>query len=164
MNLQPVFATRGDLTVVGLAQPFRRSEGLDRPAVRRRFEPFIGRIPDRIGTHTLGINEVVDMAAGDRLYAAAVEVREFGGLPDGLFGRENPYYRALEGGRFAIFPVPLAGGDISAELRRAGDFIYGTWVQESEAELRAWYDFEYYGARFDPATFTGEVSIWVPVR
>ena len=164
VNLQPVFATRGDLTVVGLAQPYRRSDAFDRLAVRRRFEPFIGRIPDRIGTHPLGINEVLDMAAGDRFYAPAVEVREFGGLPDGLFGPENPYCRVLEGGRFAIFPVPLAGGDVSAELRRACDFIYGTWVQESGAQLRSWYDFEYYGARFDPATLTGEVSIWVPVR
>ena len=164
MKLQPVFTTRGNLTVVGLAQPFRRSEALDRPAVRRRFEPFIERIPDRIGAHTLGINEVVDMAAGDMVYAAAVEVREFGDLPDGLFGPEKQYCKLLEGGRFAVFSFPLAGGDIAADFRRAYDYIYGTWVGESGVQLRAWYDFEYYDDRFDPATLTGEVAIWVPVR
>ena len=158
------FATRGDLIAVGLAQPFRRGEGLDGPAVWRRFAPYIGQIPDRIGLHTLGINEVVDMAAGDLIYAPAVEVSQIGNLPDALFGREKPYWKVLEGGRFAIFTVRLAGGDVAAEFRRAYDHIYGTWVPESGAELRAWYDFEYYDDRFDPETFTGEVSIWVPVQ
>lgn len=162
--MQPVFTTRGDITVVGLAQPFRGGEGLDGPAVWRRFEPFIDRIPQRIGTHTLGINEVEDMAAGDLVYAPAVEASEIGDLPEALFGPEKPYCKILEGGRFAVFSFPLAGGDIAGEFRRVYDFIYGVWVQESGVGLRAWYDFEYYGSRFDPATFTGEVAIWVPVR
>lgn len=162
--MQPVFATRGDIPVVGLTQPFRGSQGLDGPAVWQRFEPLIDRIPHRIGSHTLGINEVEDMAAGDLLYAPAVEVSEIGNLPDALFGPEQPYCRVLEGGRFAIFSFPLAGGDIAAEFRRAYDFIYGAWVQESGVDLRARYDFEYYGDRFDPAALAGEAAIWVPVR
>jgi len=158
------FTNRGDIPVVGLAQPFRRSEGLDGPAVWRRFEPYIGQIPGRVGTHTLGINEVVDMAAGDLVYAPAVEVSEIGGLPDAVFGLEKPYCRVLEGGRFAIFTFRLAGGDVAAQFRRACDHVYGSWVPESGAELRAWYDVEHYDDRFDPETRTGEVSIWVPVR
>lgn len=161
--MQPAFTNRGDITVVGLAQPFRRGEGLDGPAVWRRFEPFIERIPNRIGSHTLGINEVVDMAAGDLVYAPAVEVSEIGDLPDELFGPDKLFKKVLEGGRFAAFSFPLAGGDVAAEFRNAYDFIYGTWVPESGLQLRAWYDFEYYDDRFDPATQTGEVSIWVPV-
>ncbi len=142
---------------VGLAQPFRRGEGLDGPSVWRRFEPFVEHIPNRIGTHTLGINEVADMAAGDMVYAPAVEVSAFEDLPDELLGK------VLDGGRFAIFSFSLSGSDTAAEFRRAYDFIYGTWVQESGAQLRSRYDFEYYGDRFDPATLSGEVSIWVPV-
>ena len=155
--MNPTFATRPDLPIVGLAQPFRRGEGLDGPAVWRRFRPFVEHIPNRVGTHTFGLNEVVDMEAGELIYAPAVEVSEIGDLPDELFGK------VLEGGLFAVFAFPLVGDDIGAEFRRAYDFIYGAWVQEKRSCLRAWYDFEYYDERFDPATLTGEASIWVPV-
>ena len=155
--MNPAFTTRGDIAVVGLAQPFRKSEGLDGPAVWRRFRPFIERIPNRVGDRTFGLNEVVDMEAGELIYAPAVEVSEIGDLPEALFGK------VLEGGRFAVFAFPLAGGDIGADFRRAYDFIYGEWAQQDGVCLWASYDFEVYDERFDPATLTGEVSIWVPV-
>ena len=156
--MNPTFTTRRDIAVVGLAQPFRKSEGVDGPAVWRRFRPFVDRIPNRAGSHTLGLNEIVDMEAGELIYAPAVEVSAIGDLPDELFGK------ILEGGRFAVFAFPLAGGDIGADFRRAYDFIYGEWAQQSGACLRAWYDFEFYDDRFDPATLSGEAEIWVPVE
>lgn len=161
--MTPTFTTRPDIRIVGLAQPFRRGGALDGPGVWRRFRPFIERIPNRVGTHTLGLNEVADMAAGDMVYAPAVEVSEFGGLPDNLAGPDQLVAKTLEGGRFAVFAVPLSGGDIGAEFRRAYDFIYGAWAQRDDACLRAYYDFEYYDARFDPETLSGEAAIWVPV-
>ena len=155
--MQPTFTTRRDIAVVGLAQPFRKSERVDGPAVRRRFRPFMERIPNRVGDHTFGLNEVVDIDVGELIYAPAVEVSAIGELPDELFGK------ILEGGRFAVFAFPLAGGDIGAEFRGAYDFIYGEWAQQNGACLRARYDFEVYDERFDPATLTGEASIRVPV-
>ena len=155
--MHPAFTTHGDIPAVGLAQPFRKSEGVDGPAVWRRFRPFVERIPNCVRDHTFGLNEVVDMEAGELIYAPAVEVSAVGDLPEALFGK------VLEGGRFAVFAFPLAGGDIGAEFRRAYDFIYGEWAQQNGACLRARYDFEVYDERFDPATLTGEVSIWVPV-
>ena len=156
--MKPTFTTRGDIRVVGLAQPFQKSEGVDGPAVWRRFRPFVERIPNRAGSHTYGVNEVVDMEAGELVYAPAVEVSAIGDLPDELFGK------VLEGGRFAVFTFSLAGGDIGANFRRAYDFIYGEWAQQNGACLRARYDFELYDERFDPATLTGEAAIWVPVE
>ena len=156
--LTPTFTTRADIPIVGLAQPFKKSEGLDGPAVWRRFRPFVERIPNRVGDHTFGLNEVVDIDVGELIYAPAVEVSAIGDLPDELFGK------ILEGGRFAVFAFPLAGGDIGADFRRAYDFIYGEWAQQSGACLRAWYDFEFYDDRFDPATLSGEAEIWVPVE
>ena len=161
--MTPTFTTRPDIRIVGLAQPFRRGGALDGPAVWRRFRPFIERIPNRVGSHTLGLNEVVDMAAGELVYAPAVEVSEFGELPDGPAGPDKLFGKTLEGGRFAVFAVPLSGGDIGAEFRSAYDFIYGAWAQRDDVRLRAYYDFEYYDARFDPETLSGEASIWVPV-
>ena len=152
------FTTRRDIAVVGLAQPFRKSEGVDGPAVSWRFRPFVERIPNRVGAHTFGINEVVDMDVGELIYAPAVEVSAIGELPDELFSR------VLEGGRFAVFAFPLAGGDIGADFRRAYDFIYGEWAQQNGACLRARYDFELYDERFDPVTLSGEAEIWVPVE
>ena len=156
--LTPTFTTRADIPIVGLAQPFKKSEGLDGPAVWRRFRPFVERIPNCVGDHTFGLNEVVDTEAGELIYAPAVEVSAIGDLPDELFSK------VLEGGRFAVFAFPLAGGDIGADFRRAYDFIYGEWAQQSGACLRAWYDFEVYDERFDPATLSGEAEIWVPVE
>ena len=161
--MTPTFTTRPDINIVGLAQPFRRGGVLDGPAVWRRFGPYIERIPNRVGTHTFGINEVVDMAAGELVYAPAVEVSDFGGLPDGLFGPDKLFKKTLEGGRFAVFAVPFSGGDIGAEFRRVYDFIYGAWAEENRSRLRAFYDFEFYDERFDPETLSGEASIWVPV-
>lgn len=155
--MTPTFTTRPDINIVGLAQPFRRGGVLDGPAVWRRFGPYIERIPNRVGSHTFGLNEVVDMVAGELVYAPAVEVSEIDDLPDGLFGK------TLEGGRFAVFAVPLSGGDIGAEFRRVYDFIYGAWAEENRPRLRAFYDFEVYDERFDPETLSGEASIWVPV-
>ena len=71
--LTPTFTTRADIPIVGLAQPFKKSEGVDGPAVWRRFRPFVDRIPNQAGSHTLGLNEVVDMEAGELIYAPAVE-------------------------------------------------------------------------------------------
>ncbi len=155
--LTPTFATRPDIRIVGLAQPFKKSEGVDGPAVWRRFRPSMDCIPNRVGFHTFGLNQVVDMAAGELVYAPAVEVSVIGDLPDELFGK------TLEGGRFAVFAFPLDGGDIGTEFRRAYDFIYGAWAKKNRSCLRAWYDLEVYDDRFDPETLTGEVSIWVPV-
>ena len=128
--MRPTFTTRSDIPIVGLAQPFRKSEGVDGPAVWRRFRPFADRIPNRVGSHTLGLNEVVDMEAGELIYAPAVEVSAIGDLPDELFGPGKLFSRVLEGGRFAVFAFPLAGGDIGADFRRAYDFIYGEWAQQ----------------------------------
>ena len=50
--LTPTFTTRADIPIVGLAQPFKKSEGLDGPAVWRRFRPFVERIPNRVGDRT----------------------------------------------------------------------------------------------------------------
>ncbi len=155
--MHPTFTTRGDIPIVGLAQPFRKGGGLDGPAVWRRFRPFVERIPNRVGTHTFGLNEIVDMEAGELIYAPAVEVSDLGDLPEELFGK------TLERGRFAVFAFQLAGGDIGGEFRRAYDFIYGAWAQKNRACLRAWYDLEVYDERFDPETLSGEASIWVPV-
>ena len=161
--LTPTFTTRADIRIVGLAQPFQRGGALDGPGVWRRFRPYIERIPNRVGSHALGLNEVVDMAAGALVYAPAVEVSDFGSLPDEPVGPDILVRKTLEGGRFAVFAVPLSGGDIGAEFRRAYDFIYGAWAQRDGVRLRAYYDFEYYDERFEPETLSGEVSIWVPV-
>ena len=162
--MKPTCTARGDILIVGLAEPFRKSEGVDGPAVWRRFRKFVERIPNRVGSHTLGLNEVADMDAGELIYAPAVEVSAIGYLADGLFGSEKLFGKVLEGGRFVVFAFPLAGGDIGAEFRRAYDFIYGEWAQQNGASLRARYDFEVYDERFDPATLSGEAEIWVPVE
>ena len=163
-TMEPTFVERDDLKVVGLAQPFKAKEGVDGPSVWRRFRPLIEQIPHRVGNHTFGLSEVVDKALGDHVYAPAVEVSDLGDAAElaalekiGLFGKE------LKGGTFAVFTHTLSSPDIGKELRHAYHYIYGTWVEKSHTELRAWYDFEYYDGRFDNVTLSGAVDIWIPV-
>ena len=149
---------RDDITVVGLAQPFNVNKGdVDGPAVWRRFAPHMDQIANRLGTHALGVCEVVDQKAGDFVYSPAVEVSAVTDLHDDLFAK------VLKGGRFAVFNVKLTNSDIAAEIRRTYQYIYGPWVDENRSCLRDWFDFEYYDERFDRATLTGQVDIWVPV-
>jgi AraC family transcriptional regulator len=158
LTMTPQFKEHGNITFVGLREDAAPKVAVDGPSVWRRFRPLIDKIPHRRGTHTLGVIEVIDKDAGAFAYSAAVEVERIGKLPPGLTGKTLP------GGRFAVFTHKLASRDIGGELRRTFGYIYGTWVPNSGAKLRAHYDLELYNERFDNKTISGEVDIWVPVK
>jgi AraC family transcriptional regulator len=158
LTMTPRFTERGDIIVVGLRQDANMKAGVDGPNVWRQFRPLIDKIPHRRGKHAFGVVEVSDKQAGAVAYSAAVEVERLGKLAPGLAGKTLP------GGRFAVFTCKLASCDIGGELKRTFGYIYGTWVPNSGAKLRASYDLELYDERFDPKTISGEVDIWVPVR
>ncbi len=154
----PDYRERDDITVVGLAHPFNVNKGgVDGPAVWRRFAPHMDQIANRLGTHVLGVCEAVDQKAGDFVCSPAVEVSAATDLHDDLLAR------VLKGGCFAVFNVNLANSDIAEEIRRTCQYIYGSWADENRSRLRDRFDFEYYDERFDRATLTGEMDIWVPV-
>lgn len=158
VTMEPTYTERGDIKLVGLCEgPYIRA-GVDGPGLWRRFRPFIDAVPHRRGTHTLGAIEVLDKTAGAFAYTAAVEVSRIAAVPKGLVAKTLP------GGRFAVFTHKLATRDIGGELRRTFGYIYGTWVPNSRAKLRALYDLELYDHRFDNKTISGEVEIWVPVK
>jgi len=163
VTMKPNFIEHGDISFVGLREEAEPKTRVDGPALWRRFVPLMDKIPHRRGMHTLGVIEVVDKDAGAFAYSAAVEVeraalKRTAKLPDGLVANTLP------GGRFAVFTHKLASRDIGGELTRTLGYIYGTWVPNSGAKLRAYYDLEVYDERFDPATISGEVDIWVPVK
>lgn len=157
ITMQPTFTERGDIHIVGLREPVDKEAGGDGTPVWRAFRSRIGDIRHRTGCHAYGVVEVGDKVAGEFAYWAGVEVDRTDDVPDGLTSI------TLTGGRFAVFTVKLAGGDIGAELKRTFKYIYGTWVPKAGAKLRAYYDLEVYDEHFDPQTLTGEVDIWVPV-
>ncbi len=157
ITMEPTFITHGDIRFVGLTDTIGPDHDADGPSVWRRFHPWIPKIAHRLPDHTLGVIEVIDKETGTFAYSAAVEVDRLDDVPEGLTGK------TLAGGRFAVFTHTLASPDIGAELKRTFQYIYGTWVPRTGAKLRAWYDLEYYDHRFDPATMSGEVDIWIPV-
>jgi AraC family transcriptional regulator len=163
VTMEPKFIDHGDISFVGLREEAEPNKRVDGPSLWRRFRPLMARIPQRHGKHTLGVIEVIDKDAGAFAYSAAVEVERdavtrAAKLPDGLVGK------TLTGGRFAVFTHKLASREIGGELTRTLGYIYGTWVPNSGVKLRAYYDLEVYDERFDPATISGEVDIWVPVK
>jgi AraC family transcriptional regulator len=158
LTVEPKYIEHDDIHFVGLRQETHPREVADGPGVWRRFRPFIENIRHRRGSHALGVIEVVDKEAGVFAYSAAIEVDRIAQVPRGLAAKTLP------GGRFAVFTLKLASRDIGGELRRAFGYIYGTWVPNSGAKLRAYYDLEVYDDRFDSKTISGEVDIWVPVK
>lgn len=94
-----------------------------------------------------------DMAAQRFEYMTAIEVPTFDGLAEAI-GRMR-----VPAARYAVFEHH---GSI-ATLRTTWDAILHSWYPASGERDAGTPDFERYDARFDPATGTGTVEIWVPV-
>lgn len=157
LTMKPKIVEHGDIVIAGLAQPFHTDDGVDGPALWRRFRGVADQLPNQVGGHYFGVSEVVDLATGRFCYSVAIEMSEACEVPEPFFTK------TLSGGRFAVFTCRLATTDIAAELKRSYRYIYGTWRESSGMKLRDYYDFEYYDDRFDRVALTGEVDIWLPV-
>jgi AraC family transcriptional regulator len=69
--------------------------------------------------------------------------------------------KTVDGGRYARF---IHCGPVS-EIGKTMDYIWGTWLPRSGEEPdRERNDFERYDARFDPATMSGEIEIYLPLK
>ena len=85
---------------------------------------------------------------------AARPVDSLDDIPDGMVGRTVPE------GSYAVFTHV---GRLDT-LGRTMNYIYGSWVPNSGYELRPGPDLELYDDRFDPASETSEMDIYIPVK
>ena len=67
--------------------------------------------------------------------------------------------------QYAVFTHKISDKNLGKDLPRTFDFIFGTWLPNSEYQLAPAPDFELYDpARFNPKTLSGEIDIYVPVQ
>ena len=86
---------------------------------------------------------------------AAVEVNDIDNVPEGMESH------SLSGGKYAVF---IHKGTWSA-FYQTSQYIFGTWLPESEFELDDREHFEIMGEKyFGPDDPNSEEEVWVPIR
>lgn len=155
--LFPTFIERNDIHLVGLTVPLDAGGSPEIPDLWEKFRPLEAAVDGRIEGTYYGVVELSDRTDGSFDYTVAVEVPAPVAPPEGMVAKR------LAGGRFAVFSHVCAGGPIGPGLQQTMRMIHGEWVRMTRTPLRDYYDLEVYDSRFDPATLTGEIAIWIPV-
>jgi AraC family transcriptional regulator len=156
-NFVPLEAPRFEdgrvVLVAGLGERYTFDTNQGIPFLWQRFVPYIGHIAGQVGHATYGVCCNMD-GNGSFEYIAGVEVREFADLPPELRRIRIPKQR------YAIF----SHRDHVSALRLTVYTIWNKWLPASGYELADSPDFEFYGDKFDGATGTGTVEIWLPIK
>lgn len=156
-TMEPRIVTKPAFKAVGLAGQFAADATDGIPALWERFGAYDGEIENPLGSHYLGL--CFGGQDDDLTYVAAREVTDLEKLPDGLVGHE------VEAQTYAVFTIGLTEDEpIGKQMGRAHRHIWDNWLPSSDYAFAEAPDFEHYDERFDPATKTGEIDIYIPVR
>lgn len=139
------------MEIAGLSAHFDPSDTTRIPALWRRFAPYIGRVPGQVGHASYGVMYIDD--AGEMAYLSGIEVAEGITLPTGFVQLRVP------SGRYAVF---LYRGYVHA-IRDAWSEILDQWLPASGYALPRGPSLERYDERFDVATGSGEIELWLPL-
>lgn len=154
VTMEPVIKEKESFMVVGMQEDFTHKTSCNIPKLWDRFAPSMESVPNRKGTHFLGVCEGNPDNINDEnfLYMAAVEVDSLDDLPEGMEGKQIPK------SSYAVFTHK---GSL-AKLGETSNYIWGSWLPKSGYKYGA-IDFELYDDRFNPATMDGELDIYVPI-
>lgn len=114
----------------------------------------LGPPPGRLGTNAYGVICGADPAAETFEYLCGFEVAALEPVP-----REYGRMR-VPAQRYAVFEHV---GHVST-LHTLWERIWGEWLPRSGHQSANTPDFERYDERFDPATGSGLVEVWIPVQ
>ena len=155
--MEPKIVTKTEFKVVGMRY-YGDNRNNEIKALWDRFFPKIQDIEHRVNPE---ISYGVCYPAEDETensefeYIAAVEVNDFGEVPEGMIGKTVPARK------YAVFTHKGSVDRISETYK----YIYGTWQPKSDCELVKSPDFEYYDARFDPDNQeASELDIYIPIQ
>lgn len=153
MLSEPRVEMRGPIQVAGIARTYRCDGPNDIPGQWQKLAPFIGRVPAQQGHIAYGVGTGMVGNSESYQYLAGVAVNDTAKLPEGFTSvmiPERTY--AVFTHRGGAQDTPRSMGAILSEhlprmgLKPADDMI------------------ESYDERFDPATASGEIEIWIPVK
>ena len=153
---QPVrFQDSEAMVFAGLAESYSPATVGEIPKLWQRFVPWLGSIPNQLGTDTYGVVSATRADGSSFDYLAGVRIGDGNGLP-----QEFAQFAAPEQ-TYAVF---RHYGPVS-ELASTCHAVWTAWLPRSGFDAAATPDFiEVYGDRFDPQAGAGEVEIWLPVR
>lgn len=164
--MQPIIKRLDELTVIGLAATFisiRSPEANNFEVIPALWDRLIGRIdeiPGRREHVSLGLccplpPQIERSHPDEFYYIAGFPVDATGPVPDGMV------MRRVAAGRYAMFTHRGPLGELGATV----DYIYGTWMPTAKREPgnHDRPDIEWYDERFDPASTTSEIDIYVPI-
>lgn len=153
-NFQPDRIAEGRAMLLGgLRRPHAFRTAQETMAAQWQAFQAMGMPPGRQGTAAYGVICGADPAAETMEYMTGVEVASLAELPP-EYGRMR-----VPPQRYAVF---THRGHTST-LRETWDAIW-RWLPGSGYASAQTPDFEIYDDRFDPATGTGEIEIWVPIQ
>jgi AraC family transcriptional regulator len=156
-SMEPRIVRKPAFHVVGMEGRFTPATTSRIPELWDRFVSGpIATVAHRRGQHTLGVCIEVDPGTIEQegfSYMAGVEVERIDHVPPGLIAITIPE------SEYAVF---THSGHIS-RLPDTVKQVWGEWLPASPHTRVAAPDFEFYDERFDPATGSGEVDIYVPI-
>lgn len=155
---EPRMEDRNALLVAGLMKPFKADEMTEIPLLWRELMPQLGKIPGQVDRKAYGVVYNLKNAAGFA-YLAGVEVSAASNIPDELNVVRIPDLS------YAVF---RHAGHVST-LKDTVSAIWNEWMPASGLNVSQTDDempdiLEQYGEGFDPATGTGDIEVWVPIK
>jgi AraC family transcriptional regulator len=149
----PRFEKAQPFCVAGLAERCSNETSAGIPAQWQRFQPYLGNIPGQVGKVAYGVVYNGD-DQGNVDYLCGVEVSDYSDVPAELSRVRIPE------NRYAVF----SHRDHISTIRRTFNTIWSKWFPESGHEPADAPFFERYDERFNPATGSGGLEIWVPLK
>jgi AraC family transcriptional regulator len=156
---QPRFEEPGVLMLAGLAKRYTSDKLALLPIQWSELRSQLGFFHGRLGNKAYGVWNDVISGGPVFTYFAGVAVGEFSPIHPSL-----SRYR-IRPQRYAVFTHRGNAGDI----RRTAEAAVGQWLPKSGREhARPDPDapdfLEVYGETFDPATGSGDIEVWLPVK
>lgn len=127
------------------------------PKLWQEFTPYIQKIPSRVdSSQCFGVEIYTDSFMKNKHwhYMTAVEVSSLDNIP------VLTVAKTLPPNLYAVFTHRGA----SDTIPKSFDYIYSQWLPNSDYEIAAPYDFEFYDERFKNGGEDSELDIYLPVR
>lgn len=142
-----------EMVIAGHNKSYSRDTVQGIPQQWERFAPLIGQVPGQMGSTSYGVTWSMNPDCTFE-YLTGVEIADPTQLPDELNSVR------LASRRYAVLTHK---GHVS-RLQTTFDTIFSKWVPDCGLAVAKAPCFERYTSKFDPATGTGEVEIWIPLE
>lgn len=155
---EPRIESRPASRLVGLSMTIARGGQQEIPGLWRRFRTVYPEIPGKDETAFYGLCYDQDRRDGRFTYLAALAVETKDAVAEELTALDLP------AGLYAVFTHKIDDCDLSKDIPNTFRYIFGSWLPASDYEIGDGPDFELYDERFDSATMSGEIDLYIPIK